>query len=431
MKYLIPILATLPSLAAAAPVKLDVSTGQPVLLQGQEQTTYLKIGLQGQQTAQVRTPVNLAIVLDRSSSMNGDRIVKAKEAALLVLQRLTADDIVSIITYDSTVEVLVPATKLTDREALEARIRAIEPRGSTALFAGVSKGLEEARKFLSNTRVNRVILLSDGQANVGPSSPNELARLGASAGKEGISITTLGLGLGYNEDLMAQLAEKSDGNHAFVADASDLTRIFTAELGDVMSVVAQEVTVKVKLNDGVTPLRVLNRDAQIYGDQVILSLNQIYAKQEKYFLLEVKLPKGKAGQTMPIAQVDVSYADVASGGVGRLTSQADVRYTHNVAEASQAENKPVMVAAVEAIAVQANRQAVALRDQGKVKEAEKALKDNAAYLKKNASQYKSSRLDTYGEQNQYEADNLDDGNWNNTRKAMRKSQHTLENQQSY
>mgnify|MGYP003380095548 CR=1 FL=1 len=78
--------------------------------------------------------------------------------------------------------------------------------GSTPLFAGVSQGAPELRKFLDKNRVNRVILLSDGQANVGPSSPNELGRLGLSLGKEGIAVTTIGLGLGYNEDLMAPVS---------------------------------------------------------------------------------------------------------------------------------------------------------------------------------------------------------------------------------
>src|SRR5207244_2362433 len=110
------------------------------------------------------------------------------------LDRLTQDDVVSIIAYDGAVQVLVSATKLSDRDLVRARIRAIAPGGATALFAGVSRGIEEVRKFKAPGRVNRVILLSDGQANVGPSSPNELGRLGAACAKESISVTTIGLG---------------------------------------------------------------------------------------------------------------------------------------------------------------------------------------------------------------------------------------------
>lgn len=82
--------------------------------------------------------------------------------------------------------------------------------GGTALYAGVAQGASELREFLDPHRVNRIILLSDGQANKGPSSPSELGNLGAALISEGISVTTIGIGLGYNEDLMTQLAPRSD-----------------------------------------------------------------------------------------------------------------------------------------------------------------------------------------------------------------------------
>src|SRR4029450_1790476 len=91
-------------------------------------------------------------------------------------------------------------------------------------------GAAAVRKFLDRQRVNRIILLSDGQANVGPSSPGDLGNLGASLIKEGISVTTLGLGLDYNEDLMTQLARRSDGNHYFIENSSDLARRFGYEV---------------------------------------------------------------------------------------------------------------------------------------------------------------------------------------------------------
>ena len=113
--------------------------------------------------------------------------------------------------------------------------------------------------------MNRVILLSDGQANVGPKSATELGELGMSLGKEGISVTTIGLGAGYNEDLMANLAGYSDGNHAFVENAEDLVRIFNYEFGDVLSVVAQDLVIRIQLMDGVRPMRLLGRDGEILG----------------------------------------------------------------------------------------------------------------------------------------------------------------------
>ncbi|MCP4121228.1 MAG: VWA domain-containing protein, partial [Bacteroidetes bacterium] len=201
---------------------------------------------------------------------------------------LDENDILSIITYSDYVEVLVPATKVSDKRYLKRQIATIQAGGSTALFAGVSKGADEIEKFFDENKVNRVILLSDGLANVGPESPAALGKLGSSLRRIGISVTTIGLGLGYNEDLMVRLAQESDGNHAFVENSRDLARIFEFEFGDILSVVAQNVEIEINCAKGVKPIRVLGRDADVIGNKVYTSLNQIYSNQEKYFLLEIE-----------------------------------------------------------------------------------------------------------------------------------------------
>lgn len=420
------------SSAEAAPLKLGAELGKPILLANQKNTNYLKLSVTGFEREDAsRTPVNLSLVIDRSSSMSGDKIAKAREAALLVLERLGTNDILSVVAYDNGVEVLVPATKVTDREMIAQRIRRIRPRGSTALFAGVSRGIEEVRKFLDDQRVNRVILLSDGQANVGPSSPNELGRLGAAAGKEGIAVTTIGLGLGYNEDLMEQLARRSDGNHAFAENGEALVKIFGYELGDVLSVVAQELSMTVKLAEGIRPVRVLNRDGEIHGQEVVLGLNQLYAKQEKFFLLEIEVSPQGANTNLSAADVSLSYANMATGKTERTKDTVQLSFTRSKNEVARAENRAVMVAAYESIAVAQNREAVALRDQGKVREAEKVLRDNAGWLQKKARKYKSKRLNTYSTKNLDDASNLDERSWNKQRKTMRKTQYELDSQQSF
>lgn len=423
--------------AMAAPespeVVLDIAVGEPVMLAGKEQKAYVKISLVGFEMPQstARPPVNLALVLDRSSSMSGDKFDKAKLAASMVIDRLSTNDIVSIITYDSTVEVLVPATKVSNRDALREAIMSLEPRGSTALFAGVSHGISQVEKFLDKERVSRVILLSDGQANVGPSSPNELGYLGESAGKRGISVSTIGLGLGYNEDLMSRLALASDGNHGFAETADELATIFNYELGDVLSVVAQDVDIEIEFDRAVRPIRGLNRELEIHGHKAVLSLNQLYSKQEKYFLIEVAVPPTTAGTKRDLANVALSYNNMLSKKRARLQNQLAVSFASSKQEVAKSENREVMVAAVEAIAVERNRQAVALRDQGKVKEAQKVLLDNANELKDKSQRYRSTRLETYGKKNVEDASNLEGESWNRQRKAMRKTQHTLETNQSY
>ncbi len=280
------VLAALPLISGAAQVRLDVSLANPVLIAGKKQTTFLKVGLTGFEMEKQarRTPANIAIVIDRSGSMQGEKIKQAKQAARMAVRRLDGNDIVSIVAYDDTVSVLVPATKASDRESILAGINRIEAKGSTALFAGVSKGAAEVRKFLSRDRVNRVILLSDGLANVGPDTPGALGDLGASLVKEGISVPTIGLGLGFNEDLMSQLAQRSDGNHAFVEHSKDLVKIFNYEFGDVLSVVAQEVLITINCRKGIRPIKVLGRPADIAGQRVVATINQLYSNQEKYLI---------------------------------------------------------------------------------------------------------------------------------------------------
>jgi Ca-activated chloride channel family protein len=427
----IGLLAASAQAKGAEQVQVDVAVAKPYLLAGQKQTSYLRVGLTGIPVKNVeqRTPVNVAIVLDKSGSMTGEKLRKAKEAALASIDRLGPNDIVSVIAYDQTVDVLVPATKISDRKMLRAAIERLSAGGSTALFAGVSKGAAEVRKFRDRQRVNRIILLSDGQANVGPSSPADLGNLGASLIKEGITVTTLGLGLDYNEDLMTQLARKSDGNHYFIENSVDLARQFGYEFDDVLSVVAQEVTVRITCAPGVRPVRVLGREADITGQAATTYVNQVYGNQEKYVLLEVEVPAERAGTERNLADVSVTYVNMASKASDRITRVASARFTGSASLVEANTNPAVMASAVEQIAVERNKQAVALRDQGKIEEARRVLLDNAAYLGENAAKYNSKELEEYKGKNRKDADNLEPAAWESQRKAILSEQNVRQSQQ--
>jgi len=419
------------ALQAAEQVKVDVALAKPYLLAGQKQTNYLRVGLTGIpiNDSGRRTPVNVAIVLDKSGSMTGEKLRKAKEAALTSIGRLGPNDIVSVIAYDDAVNVLIPATKMSDPLVLRAAIERLSAGGNTALFAGVSKAAAEVRKFLDRQRVNRIILLSDGQANVGPSSPTDLGNLGASLIKEGISVTTLGLGLDYNEDLMTQLARKSDGNHYFIENSADLARQFGYEFDDVLSVVAQEVTVRITCAEGVRPIRVLGREADITGQTVTTYLNQVYGKQEKYVLLEVEVPAERDGIMRNAAEVNVSYVNMASSSPERIARAVSARFTGSASLVEANTNPAVMASAIEQIAVERNKLAVTLRDQGKIEEARRTLLDNAAFLSENAKKYNSKELDDYVGKNREDASHLDPAVWDAQRKAILSEQNTRQGQQ--
>jgi Ca-activated chloride channel family protein len=406
---------------------------QPVLESGESQRTYIKVGVKGYETdaAVVRPPVNVAIVLDRSGSMAGDKIRQAKEAAKYAVDLLGPQDILSIITYESTVDVLMPATRVADKNRVKGLIDEIQIAGSTALFAGVSKGAEELRKFLDRDRVNRVILLSDGIANVGPESPGALGDLGSSLRKQGISVSTIGLGLGYNEDLMFRLAQKSDGNHAFVENAKDLVRIFDYEFRDVMSVVAQDVRINLQLKNGVKAIRVLNREAEIFEDRVSVIINQVYSSQEKYFLLEVEVPAGSDRQVIEVASLDVAYRNLQSQQEERLTDTLDLTYTGSSTLAENSRNRDVAEAVVLQVATENAERAVALRDEGRLEEAQGLLQENASFLNRSAAELDSEDLLEYAGENEVYAEEIIDGDWVEQRKSMRESSFEKATQQTY
>lgn len=410
-------------------VALDVAISDPVMLSEKKQTTHVKVGLQGfpLPSQDDRPAVNIALVIDRSGSMRGDKIEKAKQAAMAAIDRLRASDIVSVIAYDQGVQVILPATKLTDKEFAKSMIRNISAGGSTALFAGVCKGAAEVRKFLDKDRVNRVILLSDGQANVGPALPSELGDLGESLLKERIAVTTLGLGLDYNEDLMTQLAVKSNGNHLFIEQANEMLAVFDHEFNDVLSVVAQEITINIAVREGVRPVRVLGQDADIHGQNVMVQLNQIYANQERFILMEVEVPATAADATRKIADVSVSYANMLSKSTDTLKASTSVKFDANPKRCADAKNKDVLEKWVLLEANEKSLMATKLRDMGKVEEARQLLMANDDFLRFNARQLDSDILRFQEVTNRAQVSNLEN-DWKKTRKLMRRDQQALQSQ---
>ncbi len=363
----------------------------------------------------------------------------------MAVNRLEAQDTISIVTYDSVVRVILPAQRVTNKANLQTRIRNIQAGGNTALFAGVTKGAQELRTYLESTRVNRVILLSDGLANVGPSTPTELGNLGASLGREGISVTTIGLGTGYNEDLMTRLAGYSDGNHYFARSASDLVTVFNNEFSNVLAVVAKDVRVIIHCARGIRPIRVLGRDYEILGQEVTIDLNQLSSRQEKFVMLEVEVPEGTAGQSREVASVDVNYLDLKTQRNDALNGLAAVSYSGMKEEVRRATNKKVMEKAVEQVSNEISKDALKRMDEGRVEEAQKLQEKNVQLLKDSAKQYGSSYLG--GLSSEAEADRDDfrqaapalkpgasapaSPMWNSKRKELKERQYKRETQQQY
>lgn len=425
---------SLPAKENSGPIRLAIDVDRDVLPANSTERAVIKVGLDCLRPPrrEDRAPVNLALVIDRSGSMEGAKIAKAREAALELVRRLAPDDVVSLIAYDSNVQVLVSAQRVGDGRALERAISGIEAGGSTALYGGVTRGADEVRRYLGELKhVPRVILLSDGQANVGPSSPEELGRLGASLMKEGIPVTTIGLGLGFNEDLMTRLAQRSDGNTYFVESSDDLPRIFAAELGDVLNVVARRVVIHIDFPEGVRPVQFVGRDGVIRERSAELTLNQVYGGQEKFALIEVEVKPTRPGTEQEIARAKLSYEDAASNKAASTTAVRSIKFSTDTKVVVASANHQVQADfAMNSLAL-AKDEAVKLADAGRRDEAAAVVRNKAKELKSLGATYANEAVSAAAAPAAIEADRLErEGLSNAQRKAYVTDSANVKSQQA-
>ena len=413
-------------------VKCRVEMDRAVLPAGALQRAVVKITLSADYRPSIarRAPVNLALVLDRSGSMSGGKIQKAKEAAIEAVRRLDRGDLFSLVIYDHVVETPVPSQYLDDTRRIENRIRSVSARGNTALFGGVSRGAAEIRKNPYNEYVRRIILLSDGLANVGPSTPEALGRLGAALIKENISVTTVGLGIGYNEDLMTRLAQNSDGNMYFVESSQDLPQIFSAELGEVMSVAAKKVFLTIRCEDGIRPIGLIGREGRIRGQTVELSLNQIYAGQDKYALLEIEIPPSAPDRHRKIVSAHVQFEDAFTLARYDVSGGASVRFSANRQDVEDSSNIAVQREYRLNLNAIAKDKAINLADTGKKKAAADVLRESSRELRAAGEKFNDEALIQKAEEAEEKAATIEkEGMTKRSRKALRTESYQMRTQQ--
>ena len=413
-------------------VKCRVEIDRAILPAGGSQRAVVKITLDAPPPPEKRSrpAVNLAIVLDRSGSMAGQKLERAKDAAIEALRHLGPMDMFSVVVYDHNVSTVVSAQHATNIEWIEGRIRQIRSGGNTALFGGVSQGAAEVRKNLGGNYVHRIILLSDGLANVGPSSPEDLGRLGIALIKESISVTTVGVGTDYNEDLMTRLSQNSDGNTYFVESSRDLQRIFTAELGDVLSVVAKKVHVIIECPGGVRPLKIIGREGRIKGRIVELSLNQLYGSQEKYALIEVEIPGGESGEKKDIAYVNISYENPFTQKRENSSGRVYARFSKDKIKVKKSANIAVQREYNFNLNALSQEKAILLSDKGKNKEAVSELKKSAQKLREVGQEHNDEELLKRAEEIEVQADQIEkEGMTKKYRKVLRTDSYQMKNQQ--
>jgi Ca-activated chloride channel family protein len=205
-----------------------------------------------------RPALNLALVIDRSGSMAGSKLSYARKAARFLAGELSERDRLAIVTFDSEVKVLVPSQPVRDPLLFISAINTIDAGGCTALFDGWLAGATEVASQLDPQGLNRVLLLSDGQANEGLTDHQQIAAKVEGLTQRGISTSAFGLGSGFDEDLMGAVAGAGDGTLAQIESPQQLADLYASELQGLASTVGRKVSLGIRARHGAELVDVLN-----------------------------------------------------------------------------------------------------------------------------------------------------------------------------
>jgi len=247
--------------------KVEFFTTHPKLEAGREQTVDVLIRItppalsldpSSRSNWKGRSYLNLSLVLDRSGSMEGEKMIRAREAAMFCVDQMLPTDRLSVVTFDDRIEVLFPSEPVTNKQSMKDLISRVTARGSTALHeAWVRGGLTVSERMLDQG-INRVVLITDGLANVGITSTDEIVTQAMGVYQRGVSTSTIGIGADFNEDLLMPMAQAGGGNAWHVVEPDDMQRIFQVELEGLIAQFAHTVSLSLIPADGVRIVDMLN-----------------------------------------------------------------------------------------------------------------------------------------------------------------------------
>lgn len=318
------------------------------VLRGQAGELALNLGLAARPDdgSGARVPVDLVLVLDRSGSMEGDKLLFAKQAAQRLLAQLRPEDRAAFVSYASDVTVHTGLMPAGQASILTGAVWGVTAEGSTNLDGGLSRALELLAPEARSGRAQRVILLSDGEANVGRTTLEELAPLASAAAERGVSLSTVGVGLSFNEALMMGLADSGVGNYHYVKDGQGLAGVFDQEFDRLARTVARAAVVEVTPAPGVTIADVAGHTFERSGDAVRIRVGDLFGNAQRKVLLRLRLAPGSLGPADAVS-VRLQVEDPRTSRQLSASAALGVTVTEQVAEVEHGRDPEVAAAVAE------------------------------------------------------------------------------------
>jgi Ca-activated chloride channel homolog len=332
--------------------------------------------------AQVRMPVNVCFVLDRSGSMKGEKIERVRQAVSMAVDLLDTQDIASVVIFDHRTEVLVPAAAVSDRRAVQERVSRIRDAGGTKIAPALEKALREIERDRAGA-IRRLVLLTDGQTE----NEDECVRRAEDAGRMGIPITALGVGKDWNEDLLIEMANRSGGTADYIARPDEITEYFQNTVQQAQNAAVQNATLNLRLVQGITPRAVWqviplinNLGYRPISDRdVTVTLGELEKGQGRTLLVEFLVDPRPVG-SYRVGQAELVY-DVPALGLAGEKARVDVLLTFTADQAQLQQVNPGVMNIVEKVSA-FKLQTRALQDlsQGDVQGATQKLKSAVTRL---------------------------------------------------
>lgn len=257
-----------------------------------------------------RVPSTLQVVLDRSGSMGGARIAGARTALANLVDRLDPRDNFGLVIFDTEIDVVVPAGPLTDKPAAKRKIAAVDARGGTDLSSGYLRGLQEARRVTAAGGAT-VLIVSDGHANVGVTDPQTLGEVAAEAYRNGVTTSTLGFGLGYDEALMSAIARGGSGNEHFAEEPDTAVALIAGEVEGLLAQTVQAASVQVRLTPAIRRVLVVNDlPSTVVDGGLMVELGSFYAEETRKLVLTFDIPGVAALGLTEVATLVFTYVEL-------------------------------------------------------------------------------------------------------------------------